>query len=132
MARRRIFTQAGCPIKICRRWPSPFCRDGTLLGGINGGVARSDDDGGAWEAIQFRSPPPLVTCLVASNDDGGCILAGTFEDGIFPLDRWRGAVGGAHNHGLFDHGVYCLALSPDFERDGVAYARPWTAVSTRA
>lgn len=95
--------------------------DGTLLGGINGGVARSDDDGGAWEAIQFRSPPPLVTCLAASNDAGGCILAGTFEDGIFRSTdggrNWR-----AHNHGLFDHGVYCLGLSPDFERDGVVYA----------
>ncbi len=95
--------------------------DGTLLGGINGGVARSDDDGGNWEAIQFRSPPPLVTCLAASNDDGDCILAGTFEDGIFRSTdggrSWR-----AHNHGLFDHGVYCLGLSPDFKRDGVAYA----------
>ncbi len=96
--------------------------DGTLLGGINGGVARSDDNGGRWEAIQFRSPPPLVTCLAASTENGGdCILAGSFEDGIF-----RSADGGrswrAHNHGLFDHGVYCLGLSPDFGRDGVVYA----------
>ena len=97
--------------------------DGTLLGGINGGAARSEDDGRTWEAIQFRSPPPLVTCLADATSLAGesCILAGTYEDGVFRSTdggkNWR-----ANNHGLYDHGVYCLALSPAFANDGIVYA----------
>ena len=96
---------------------------GLMLAGINGGIARSADGGRNWEAVQFRSPPPLVTCLALSSafEDDGCVLAGTFEDGIFRSTdggkSWR-----AHNHGLFDHSIYCLALSPSFAYDGIAYA----------
>ena len=95
-----------------------------LLAGINGGVARSEDGGASWQAqITFRAPAPLVTCLALSPafEGDGCILAGTFEDGVFRStdggETWR-----AVNHGLFDHSVYALALSPDFAVDGIAYA----------
>ncbi len=97
--------------------------DGTILAGINGGVARSTNGGLSWDAIQFRSPPPLVTCLALSPEFArdACVLAGTYEDGVFRSSdggkTWR-----AHNHGLFDHSVYCLALSPSFAEDGIAYA----------
>ena len=97
--------------------------DGSLLGGINGGVVHSGDDGRTWEAVQFRSPPALVTCLAVGRDETGemCILAGTFEDGVFRSTdggkSWR-----AHNHGLFDHSLYCFALSPNFAQDGIVYA----------
>ena len=96
---------------------------GSLLAGIQGGVARSTDGGANWEAIQLRAPAPLVTCLAAPPDfaNGGCVLAGTFEDGVF-----RSTDGGATwqvgNHGLFDHNVYALALSPRFDEDGLVYA----------
>ena len=96
---------------------------GTILAGINGGVARSTNGGLNWDAIQFRSPPPLVTCLALSPEfaHDACVLAGTYEDGVFRSSdggkTWR-----AHNHGLFDHSVYCLALSPSFAEDGIAYA----------
>ena len=91
-----------------------------LLAGINGGVARSQDGGASWMARGFRAPAPLVTCLAMSP---GCetVLAGSFEDGLFRStdcgQSWR-----AVNHGLFDHSVYALALSPQFVVDGIAYA----------
>ncbi len=94
-----------------------------LLAGIHGGVARSTDGGRNWEAIAFRAPPPLVTCLALAPDSAGLgyILAGSFEDGVFRSTdggkTWR-----ANNHGLFDHSVNCLALSPGFADDSIVYA----------
>ena len=100
-----------------------FAIDGLILAGINGGVARSEDAGETWQALQFRIPPPLVTCLALSPafDSDGCVLAGSYEDGVF-----RSGDGGrswtAGNFGLFDHNVLCLALSPAFAEDGLAFA----------
>ncbi len=92
-----------------------------LLAGIHGGVARSTDGGRNWEAIAFRAPPPLVTCLTIAPGVDAAILAGTFEDGVFRSTdggkTWR-----ANNHGLFDHSVNCLALSQGFAGDGIVYA----------
>lgn len=96
---------------------------GLLLAGINGGVARSADNGRTWEARLFRAPPPLVTCLALSPGlaRDGCVLAGSFEDGVFRSEdcgrSWR-----ASSHGLFDHSVLSLALSPQFAADGVVFA----------
>ena len=97
--------------------------DDIILAGIAGGVARSDDGGESWRALQFRVPPPLVTCLALSPDFArdGVALAGSFEDGIFRSDD-GGESFGAFSFGLFDHNVYCLALSPAFTRDGLAFA----------
>ena len=87
-----------------------------LLAGVHGGVARSADGGGNWEAAPFRAPPPLVTCLALLPDsDANTILAGTYEDGVFRSTD-GGATWRAHNHGLFDHSVNCLALSPAIRR----------------
>ena len=100
-----------------------FAIDGLILAGINGGVARSEDAGETWQALQFRIPPPLVTCLALSPtfDSDGCVLAGSYEDGIC-----RSGDGGrswaAANFGLFDHNVLCLALSPAFAEDGLAFS----------
>ncbi len=89
-----------------------------LLAGVHGGIVRSADRGGSWEAAPFRAPPPLVTCLALLPH--GELLAGTYEDGVFRStdggETWR-----AHNHGLFDHSVNCLALSPGSD-EGVVYA----------
>ncbi|MCY4064311.1 MAG: hypothetical protein OXG53_18215 [Chloroflexi bacterium] len=96
--------------------------DDLLLAGINGGVARSEDGGASWKALQFREPAPLVTCLALSPafEGDGCVLSGSFEDGVFRSTdggrSWR-----AVNHGLFDHSVYALALSPRFAIDGIAF-----------
>lgn len=96
--------------------------DGIIVAGINGGVARSADAGESWDALPFRSPPPLVTCLALSPSfrTDGIILAGAFEDGLFRSEdggrSWR-----AFNFGLFDHNVYCLALSPRFADDDLAF-----------
>ena len=96
--------------------------DRIIVAGINGGVARSIDGGEHWEALPFRSPPPLVTCLALSPSftTDGVALAGAFEDGIFRSEdggrSWR-----AFNFGLFDHNVYCLALSPRFAEDKLAF-----------
>ncbi|MCY3780517.1 MAG: hypothetical protein OXG78_09440 [Chloroflexi bacterium] len=96
---------------------------GLMLAGINGGVARSTDGGRNWDAVAFRAPPPLVTCLAPTRDfnDAGWILAGSFEDGVFRSTdggkTWR-----ANNHGLFDHSVNCLAPSPECAADGIVYA----------
>ncbi len=98
--------------------------DDALLAGVHGGVARSFNGGDNWEVCAFRLPAPLVTCLLA---EPGCLLAGTFADGIF-----RSADGGAtwqaRNHGLFDHSVNCLALSPRFADDGTVYAGTSTGI----
>lgn len=101
---------------------SDFGADRIIVAGINGGVARSVDAGERWEALPFRSPPPLVTCLALSPSftTDGIILAGAFEDGLFRSEDggggWR-----AFNFGLFDHNVYCLALSPRFADDNLAF-----------
>ena len=80
------------------------------------------DGGQTWNAQQFRFPAPLVTCLAISPGftADGCVLAGTFEDGVFrSIDG--GESWGAVNHGLFDHNIYALALSPGFVDDGIVY-----------
>ena len=84
-----------------------------MLAGIQGGVARSTDCGATWETIQLRAPAPLVTCLAAAPDfaSSGCALAGTYEDGVFRSTD-AGKTWLAVSHGLFDHSVYALALSP--------------------
>ena len=91
---------------------------GLLLAGVQGGVLRSADGGSNWEAVPFRAPPPLVTCLALL--PSGEVLAGTYEDGVFRSDdgggTWR-----AHNHGIFDHSVNCLVLSPGSD-EGIVYA----------
>ncbi len=96
---------------------------GLMLAGISGGVARSSDGGESWLAIPLRAPAPLVTCLAAAPGfaAGGCILAGTFEDGVFRSTD-GGATWLAVNHGLFDHSIYALTLSPRFAEDRLAYA----------
>ena len=96
---------------------------GLMLAGIHGGVARSTDGGRGWDAVAFRAPPPLVTCLAPTRafNDAGWVLAGTFEDGVFRSTdggkTWR-----ASNHGLFDHSVNCLAPAPDCAADGIVFA----------
>lgn len=96
----------------------------TLLAGVNGGVARSCDGGGSWRLCGFRLPAPLVTCLVGGGD---CLLAGSFADGIFRSED-GGKSWGARNHGLFDHSINCLALSPRFADDGTVYAGTSTGI----
>lgn len=99
-------------------------RDDTLLAGVHGGVARSFEGGGNWEVSAFRLPAPLVTCLCQGADS---LLTGTFADGIF-RSADGGATWGASNHGLFDHSVNCLALSPQFAEDGTVYAGTSTGI----
>ncbi len=99
-------------------------RDACLLAGVHGGVARSTDGGDSWEIRPFRRPAPLATCLCAHDD---YLLTGTFADGVF-----RSADGGAswqaQNHGLFDHSVNCLALSPQSAGEGLVYAGTSTGI----
>lgn len=100
-----------------------FSRDGLILTGINGGVARSEDGGATWAALAMRVPAPLVTCLALSpgfaNDRR--VLAGSYEDGIFLSDD-GGQSWAAFNFGLFDHNIFCLALSPKYSVDGAVMA----------
>lgn len=106
-----------------------FADDGLIVAGINGGVARSQDAGENWDALPFRRPPPLVTCLALSPafDRDSCLLAGTLEDGMFrSIDG--GHHWGAFNFGLYDRNVYCLALSPAFSDDGLAYIGASTGI----
>ena len=106
-----------------------FTADGLIVAGINGGVARSADAGASWDALPFRWPPPLVTCLALSPtfECGGIMLAGTYEDGMFRSTD-GGRSWGAFNFGLFDHNVYCLALSPAFADDGAAFSGTSTGI----
>ena len=96
----------------------------SLLAGVHGGVARSFDGGDSWELSAFRLPAPLVTCLVG---DADCLLTGSFADGIFRSED-GGVSWAAQNHGLFDHSVNCLALSPRFADDSTVYAGTSTGI----
>ena len=97
-----------------------FSKDGLILTGINGGIARSADGGATWAAQAMRMPAPLVTCLALSPAfaTDGRALSGTYEDGMFRSDD-GGQSWAAFNFGLFDRNIFCLALSLEYPSDGV-------------
>ena len=99
-----------------------FASDHTLIAGINGGIALSDDAGDTWEIHHFRNPIPMVTCLGISPNFkiDHTIFAGTYEDGMFrSVDA--GKTWQAFNFGLFDHNIFCIAISPNFAEDQTVY-----------
>ncbi|MCY4020039.1 MAG: hypothetical protein OXG39_11580 [Chloroflexi bacterium] len=100
-----------------------YGKDGLIMTGINGGVARSEDGGASWTALAMRMPAPLVTCLALSPSFASDrrVLAGSYEDGMFLSDD-AGESWAPFNFGLFDHNIFCLALSPDFPVDGLVMA----------
>ncbi len=95
-----------------------FTSDHSVFAGVAGAVLRSHDAGETWYLSMLPTPPPVVSCLVASPDYArdGVLFAGTMEDGVF-----RSSDRGDHwvrwNFGLLDLHVLALALSPDFARD---------------
>jgi photosystem II stability/assembly factor-like uncharacterized protein len=100
-----------------------FASDRTVFAGVTGAILRSHDAGDSWFLSLLPSPPPVVSCLVASPDyeRDGVLFAGTLEDGVF-----RSSDRGDHwvrwNFGLLDLHVLTLALSPDFARDETLFA----------
>ncbi len=111
------------PAHFSANSPPQHGKNGLILAGIKGGVARSQDGGLTWEAQSLRMPAPLVTCLALSPAFASDrrVLAGSYEDGIFLSDD-GGQSWGTFNFGLFDRHIYCLALSPDYAADGMVLA----------
>ena len=78
---------------------------------------------GLGSSALLPSPPPVVSCLVASPDyeRDGVLFAGTMEDGVFRSSD-RGERWVRWNFGLLDLHVLALALSPDFAQDETLFA----------
>ena len=68
-----------------------FGSDHMVLAGVSGGILRSLDGGQSWQVAAVPTPPPVISCLVASPNY------------------------------VHDLTVLCLALSPDFGRDDTLY-----------
>lgn len=100
-----------------------FAEDRTVFAGGHGVVLRSLDGGRRWRAMVLPSPPPLVSCLVASPNYGadGLLLAGTLEDGVLRSTD-RGETWRRSNFGLLDPSVLALVAAPGFDRDEALYA----------
>lgn len=99
-----------------------FGSDHMVLAGVSGGILRSLDGGQSWQAAAVPTPPPVISCLVASPNyvHDGALFAGTMEDGVLRSTD-RGSRWQRWNFGLLDLTVLCLALSPDFGRDDTLY-----------
>ena len=98
-------------------WVSPyFGHDHTIFAGTAGsGVFRSTDGGKTWQ--QHGAAGEAVMALLGQPDS--TILAGCHQTGIMRIAA-DGTTTPA-NQGLAARSMSALALSPDFERDGVLY-----------
>jgi len=97
-----------------------------VLVGVPGAILHSSDKGKSWTTVALPAPPPLITTLTPSSDDG-MVLAGTMEDGVFLSDD-GGSSWNAWNAGLLDRHILCMALSPSFSRDGRVYVGTETGI----
>ena len=98
-------------------WVSPyFGHDRTIFAGTAGsGVFRSTDGGKTWQ--QHGAQGEAVMALLGQSD--GTMLAGCHQNGIMRIAA-DGTTTPA-NQGIAARSMSALALSPDFERDGVLY-----------
>jgi photosystem II stability/assembly factor-like uncharacterized protein len=98
-------------------WVSPhFGNDATIFAGTAGsGVFRSTDGGKTWQ--QHGAEGEAVMALLGQPD--GTMLAGCHQNGIMRIAA-DGTTTPA-NQGIAARSMSALALSPDFERDGVLY-----------
>jgi photosystem II stability/assembly factor-like uncharacterized protein len=92
-----------------------FRRDQTLFVGGRNGLYRSQDAGRTWRRMLVGD---RVSSLALSRE---LLLVGTEQDGILRSEDGGATFVGA-NAGLLELSVLALALSPEFERDGVAFA----------
>jgi photosystem II stability/assembly factor-like uncharacterized protein len=104
----------------------PFCeaiaaQDQTIFVGGRHGLHRSDDGGSSWRQLlsSDRVLGLAVTCDL--------LLVGTEQDGILRSED-GGRTFAPANAGLLDLSVLALALSPEFERDGIGFAATSTGV----
>ena len=95
-----------------------------LFAGAHDGLQRSIDAGQTWQSQLFGSHVLAVATAPRSHEPGeaaSLVLAGTELDGIVRSDdggrTWQSA-----NAGLWELTVLALAFSPQFARDGVAFA----------
>jgi hypothetical protein len=107
-----------------------YAEDGIVFAGALGGLYRWRAGGAEWEHLLSGSR--VLSAAVAAG--GGAeltVLAGTEGDGAL-ISRDSGRTWTGANAGLLDLEVLALAVSPDFERDGLAFAAtPTTAYRTR-
>ncbi len=97
--------------------------DGTVFVGVPGGILTSTDDGLNWVTSALPTPSPFITTFAVSPAyaQDGVALAGSMEDGVF-VSEDHGKSWNAWNFGLLDQNIFCIAISPDFERDRCVYA----------
>lgn len=97
-----------------------FAHDRALFAGAQAGLYRSGDGGESWRLVLTGSRVLSLVCPPAERPEP-MLLAGTEDDGVLvSRDAGRGWKGA--NAGLLDLTVLALAVSPDFERDGLAWA----------
>jgi photosystem II stability/assembly factor-like uncharacterized protein len=79
----------------------------------------SPDRPNGWEHLVSGSL--LLSAIVRESTDGRLLMAGTEDDGIL-VSRDGGRTWDGANPGLLDLTILALALSPDFEDDGIGFA----------
>jgi photosystem II stability/assembly factor-like uncharacterized protein len=99
-----------------------FISDRTVFAGVMGGVLYSQDGGETWQVSFLREPRPLVSALgiSPSYSSDGTSFAATVEDGVY-ISNDRGMSFIPWNFGLLDFNIYSLAISPNYDQDGILF-----------
>lgn len=99
-----------------------FSANGLMMAATySGGVFLSRDGGDSWNRLLNLSPELLTSSPVfAPAAENPPIWVGTFRRGVW-YSSDGGATWGEKNDGLGRQGLYALAISPNFARDGTMY-----------
>jgi hypothetical protein len=107
--------------------PSPrYAQDGTLFAGARDGLYRWHQGQPGWTHLLSGSRVLALTVLPGADSNRNdvaslTLLVGTEDDGIL-ISRDGGRTWEGANPGLLDLTILALAVSPDFDQDGLAFA----------
>src|SRR4051794_18054863 len=103
-----------------------YANDGIVFVGAREGLFRWQEGPAGW--THLLASARVLSLIVRQGDDARMtLLAGTEDDGIL-VSRDGGLTWTGANPGLLDLTILALAVSPDFEQDGLAFAATTTGL----